>query len=325
MTTTDTHGSRHWHRLAFGALGVLALGATAGASRPSFQDLKMDGYPAPGAPPIVTVLSTGGAPRTALRYTPPNGYKDHMSMNLQMSMSMDMAGMALPAMDMPAMKFGADLNVTGVNASGDISYEMAFSGIDMQMPADANPAMAGALPGLDADYKTLKGSGTITNRGINRATNFDFSKISSPQLKQAFDSISNTLQNLSMPLPEEAVGIGARWEVRQAVTSGGLQSFTKTVYEVTARDGKIVTLKSTVEQTAPAQPVSNPAFPAGVQAQLQKMTGAGSGTITLHLDALVPTSEATLQSDTVMQINMGGDSQTISTGITIKVAVSPVK
>src|SRR5260221_13223226 len=98
------------------------LRAGTGPSHLQAQDLKMDGYPAPGAPAIVTVITPGAAPRIPLRYTVPNGYKDHMVMEMSMSLSMDMAGMALPAMQMPLMRIGADLDVTSVTASGDISY-----------------------------------------------------------------------------------------------------------------------------------------------------------------------------------------------------------
>jgi hypothetical protein len=137
----------------------------------------------------------------------------------------------------------------------------------------------------------------------------------------SFDSISSAMQNLSMPLPEEPVG---RWEVRQAMSSGGLQSFTKTAFEITALDGRTMTLKSTIDQTAPSQAVTNPAPPPGADMHLQKMTGTGNGTITLHVDGLVPTSDTTMQNNTMMPIRMGGYTQT-TTALTMKVGISPLK
>lgn len=304
----------------------LALGASAGASRPRGQDLKMEGYPAVGAPAIVTVLSPGAEPRTRLRYTVANGYKDHMSMTMLMSMSMEMAGMgAMPPMQLPAMKMGADLGVTSVAASGDITYDLAFTGFSVDNAPGVDPAMVAGMQGLDADIKGLKGSSTISDRGIVRSMNFDFSKVTNPTLKQTLDSVSGTLQSLSMPLPEEAVGVGARWEVRQGLASGGMQTFQKTVFELVALDGKAATLKMTTEATAPPQPFSSPALPPGADVHLQKFTSTGTGTMTVHLDALVPTSEGTMQQTMVMEINIGGAAQTMNSAMTMKISMSPVK
>lgn len=313
-------------------LWSLVLGASAGASRPQPQDQKMEGYPAGGAPAVVTLLSPGAEPRTRLRYTVANTYKGHMAINMALSMSMEMPGMAMPAMQMPLMKQSADVNVTNVTASGDISYNIAFTSFGVESAPGGDPAaaamsqnLAAVVKDLDADMKNLRGSGTISDRGITRSTNFDLSKVTNPQLKQMMDSVSNTVQSLSMPLPEEAVGVGARWEVRQSPAVGGVQMFQKTVLELVALDGKTATLKTTVEQTAPPQAMNNPAMPPGAEARIQKLTGTGSGTTTMHLDALVPTSEATVQTTTVLNISMAGDTQTMSTSTTVKISVSPVK
>jgi hypothetical protein len=307
-------------------LWSLVLGASAGASRPQPQDQKMEGYPAVGAPAAVTVLSPGAEPRTKLRYSVPNATKSHMSMNMLMSMSMEMAGMgAMPGMQMPLMKMGADLEVTNVAASGDITYNLAFTGFSVDSTPGVDPAVVAAMQGLDADIKALKGSSTISDRGIARSVNFDFSKVTNPALKQTMDSVSSTLQNMSMPLPEDAVGVGARWEVRQSLAAGGMQTFQKTVFELVGLSDKTATLKTTTEVTAPPQAISNPAMPPGADVRLQKLSGTGTGTMTVHLDGLVPTSEGTMLQNMVMEINMGGTAQTMSTAMTLKMSISPVK
>src|ERR1017187_7999177 len=168
-------------------LWFVVLGASVGASLPPSQDQKMDGYPAVGAPAVVTVLSPGTEPRTRLRYTVASTYKDHMSMTMQMSMAMDMAGMSMPTMQMPVMKMGADLNVTGVAASGDISYSLAFTGMSAESGPGVDPSLGAAFQGMDADFKTLTGTSTVSDRGIARSSNFDFSKLSNPQMKQMLD------------------------------------------------------------------------------------------------------------------------------------------
>jgi hypothetical protein len=305
-----------------------ALATVASAASPAPQTpaapVTMDGYPAAGAPAIVTVLTPGAAPRVPLRYTIANALKDHLAMNMDTSMQIDMAGMAMPQMQMPTMKVGADLSVTSVSATGDVTYDLAFTGLTVDT-STVDPQLAGMFQGMDADYKAIKGSATVTNRGVPVASKLDTGNVSNPQLKQMLDSLSTSLQNLSMPLPEEPVGVGAKWEVRAAISAGGLQSFQKTTYEIVSIDGKAVSLKTTTESTAPPQAMTNPALPPGTDVQLQKLTGNGTGTATLHLDSLVPTSNAAVQNSMVMAIAMNGNSQTMTTTVTLKIGVSPSK
>jgi hypothetical protein len=94
---------------------------------------------------------------------------------------------------------------------------------------------------------------------------------------------------------------------------------------VVSLSGKTVTLKTTIEQTAPPQAFVNPALPPGTDVRLQKFTGTGTGSITLRLDSLVPMSEATIQDDAVMQISMAGGTQTMTTATTLRIGISSVK
>lgn len=304
-----------------------ALATVAGAAPQAPQTppaaITMAGYPAPGAPAATTLLSAGAEPRMPLRYTVANALKDQFAMNMNMTMQADMGGMALPQMNMPAMKVGADLAVTDVAANGDITYSIAFTGLNVDT-SNVDPQLAAMFQGMDADYKAIKGTGTVTSRGVSVSSKLDTASVTNPQLKQMLDSLSNTLQNLSQPLPEEPVGVGAKWEVRSAVNAGGVQSFQKTSYEIVSITGKAVTLKTTTENTAPPQSVSNPAMQ-GVEMRLQKMNGSGTGNVTLHLDSLVPTSTTDVQNNMQMSLSMNGDQQTMTTTVSVKITVSSGK
>jgi hypothetical protein len=244
-----------------------------------------------------------------------------MDMTMNMSMAMNIGGMSMP-MNMPPMKMTADCAVTGVAPNGDITYDIAFTEFAMDPSADANPTIAAAMQGLQASITSIKGTATISNRGVTRSAKLD---VADAQLKQTIGQMTSQIENLSMPMPEEAVGVGARWEVRLAMVSGGPTMFQKTVYEVVSIDGSSVSLKVTTEQTAPAQPISNPAMPAGSEIYMDKMTGTGSGTATIKLDSLVPTSEVTVTSSMSMTVSMGGQSQAMTSDNTLKMTIGPRK
>ncbi len=239
--------------------------------------------------------------------------------------SMEMGGASMPEMQVPVMKIGLDLNVASVSPSGDISYAVAFSDMSVENAPGVNPAVLAAMQGLDSDIKTVTGTGTISDRGFVRSQAFDFSRLSNPVLKQTMDSLSAAMQNMSAPLPEEAVGVGARWEVRQSLAIGGLQTLQRVIFELVGLDAKTVTLKTRIETTAPPQVIRTPALPEWADVRLQQCTGSGTGKVTMRLDSLVPTSEATVQQDALMEISIGGTARTMRSATTMKVGISSVK
>ena len=299
---------------------VCALLASAGSSAQTPQ-LSMPGFPAPGAPPAITVASTGAAPKKALRYAVPNGQKATMDLNIKMGMSMNMAGMAMP-MDMPGMMMTAESVVTSVDPNGDITYSLAFTGLTFDAAADANPAIAAALQGAAANITSMKGTTTISSRGVTKSAKMD---VGDPTMQQMLGQMTSTIENLSNPFPEEAVGVGAKWEVRQAVTAGGQTTFTKTEYEVVALDANTVTLKTKSEQSAPPQTVSNAALPAGAEMMLEKLAGTGTGTARISLNSLVPTVEMNSAITSSMVMSMGGATQPVALDMTLKMTIAPGK
>jgi hypothetical protein len=129
---------------------------------------------------------------------------------------------------------------------------------------------------------------------------------------------------MSMPFPDEAVGDGGQWEVRQAIKSAGAQMFQKIQVEVVSVDAQGVTLKMNVEQTIPQQSMSNPALP-GATMNIEKGGGVSAGTTAMRFNALVPTSETTGTTAMAMAVDMGGQTQRISVETKLKVSIAPQK
>jgi len=286
---------------------------------------KPDGYPAAGQPTTITLISPGAEPRTALRYNVSGGYQGHMDMNMTMGMSINLPGLAEQSVEMPTMKLGADVGVTNVTPAGDVSFDFSYTGVHFDQTSGVDPGLTSVIQEMDAALKTVRGSGMMTSRGAARGFHLDLDKVANPQIGQMLGSLSNSLQSVVVPLPDEAVGVGARWESRQTYESNGLQMFQKTLWELVSFDGKIVRLKATLEQMAPPQPLSNPAMPAGAEMSLDKCTGGGTAAVAISLDGLVPTSEVNAQTNMTMSVSAGGSSQQLSFGIRIKMAIAPGK
>ena len=286
--------------------------------------VSLPGYPAPGSPPTVTLASPGAEPRVRLRYKPAMGYKETMTMAMTMGITMAMEGMSMPAMDLPVMKMTADVGVTGVAPNGDVTYGVAFTGMTAEALPGMDPTIAAMAQGTADSIKALKGSVTMSDRGIHKSSTMNVDQIADPLLKQMLSSMSSSLESMSMPLPEEAVGGGGKWEVRQAIKSAGAQMFQRISVEVVSVDAQAVTLKMNLEQTIPQQSLTNPALP-GSTMNVEKGAGLSAGTQTIRFSGLVPTSEVSGSTAMAMTIDMGGQTQKMSIETKLKVSIAPQK
>jgi hypothetical protein len=283
-----------------------------------------EGFPADGQPPIVRLLSPGAEPRTPLRYQLDAGQTGRMTMRMDMSIAMDMGGMAMPAMPSPTMVMESEIAVTEVAESGDVSFEITMTEAGVEETPGVDPGMASAMQGmLQGSLKGMRGSGTVSSRGISRAMTFDLGEAADPQMQQAFGSMSSSVEQMSTPLPEEPVGVGARWEVLQRMDHSGAVTFQTLLLEVTAIDGPRVTLAVKADQQAPRQSMSNPGLPPEAVMTLQRLSGSGTGTMTIDLTALVPTSEMSTKSNAVMDVSMAGTSQTMGVETTMTMTIAP--
>jgi hypothetical protein len=234
---------------------------------------------------------------------------------------MDMQGMSLPQIDLPTAHMKATLTTNDLTAAGDATVTTVLEGLTWDPGGD--PTIVGLLQS-GGDVKGMTSTVSMSRRGIMGKTELDLSKIANPQLAQILGSMSSALQSLSLALPEEAVGVGAKWEVRQAMSTG-MRMYQRTQAELTSLTDHDCTIKLTTSQTAPPQPVANPALPSGVQASLDKLDGSGSGTMTIRFDSLVPTSEITSRTATTMSVDAGTGAQQIGVTATLKLSIGPVK
>ena len=304
---------------------VLLLFSASDLTRAQSQAVSLPGYPTLGSPSTITVASPGAEPRTRLRYKVSAGQVFVMSMTTSLGLTMSLEGMSMPAMDMPTMKMTANLTVKDVAANGDITYDIAFTEMTAEALPGMDPSMVAMVQGAAGQITSLKGTMTITDRGVNKSGGLDLNKIPDPNLRQTLGSVSGSLESMSMPFPDEAVGMGAKWEVRQAINAAGAHTFQRVECEVTSISASAVSLRVKVEQTTPPQSISSPQLPAGASMEIEKMAGTGTGTSTINLGTLVPTSEIQSTNAASMIMSMGGQTQKMAVDTKVKVSIAPKK
>ena len=298
-------------RLDYLAQKIAALSTN--ASSAAQGNASAAGQPGEGSTTQVKLLEPGAEPRQVLRMHPKPG--DHQTLNLIMNVTMQVkAGeMEIPPMKIPTVNMALEATVKNVGDNGDITFDMVTGEATVADEAGAIPQLVDALKGVFANFKGISGTGRISNRGISKGVEMKEPPGADPQLSQLVDQVKESFSRFIAPLPEEAVGPGARWEAKLAIKERGMALDQTTVYEIVSLEGDRITTKNTVTQSAANQTIDNPAMP-GTKAELTRMSGQGKGQVTSDLTRLLPLEGNTeLHTDLAMKANVSGQKQGLST------------
>jgi len=170
-----------------------------------------------------------------------------------------------------------------------------------------------------ANNKGMTVTGVTTTRGISKTVDFKLPPGADPQARQTMDQMKTAMSQVS--LPEESVGVGSKWEVKRKINTQGMTVDQTEIYEITALEDEAVTLRTSITQTAANQKIESPAMP-GLKVDISKMETKGTGSTTVNLGKLMPTSGA-MEGHTEMSmgVNVGGQKQKMSTKMDITAKV----
>jgi hypothetical protein len=267
----------------------------------------------------VKLLEAGAEPRKVLRLHPSPGDKQTLHLTLKMAIETKMGEMQSQAMKLPAMTMTMDTTVKDVSDKGDITYELVMGETTLADDPGGNAQLAELMKTALGGIKGMSGTGTVSSRGLAKGMEFKVPTGVDAQTRQVMDQMRDSFSSIAAPLPEEAVGPGARWEAKIPIRSQGMTIDQTGTSELVSIEGDRLTTKSTFTQRASNQKVESPAMP-GLKVDLIKMNGTGTGESNYDLGKLLPIAGTTiLHSETDMAMNMGGQKQPISTKMDLNV------
>lgn len=276
--------------------------------------------PANSKPPQIELLNPGAEPRQQLRLKPAINVKETTVMTVKMEMGVATADRTLPATKVPTAMMTFETNVTKIDSNGDIYYEFAYTNADLA--GDTGNTPPAVLDAMRSALKTLvgvKGSFITDDRGFYKGGNFILPEGGDRNLKQMLLQMSRSLEQLSSPLPAEAVGKGAKWRVVSEPNFMGMNVKNIATYELVGWENNNVSLNINVEQQANPQNVTSPQLPAGATATLKSLASQGQGQVTMRLDRLIPfRSTTSISSNSEMSVKAAS----LPEEITIKTQMS---
>ena len=270
----------------------------------------------PAAKSNVKLLEAGAEPRKVLRYHVKPGDKQSAIMTWKLKMDMPMPaaapGGAAPAVpSIPEISIPVDYAVQSIAANGDVTYTATMGEATLAQDTNTPPEVLQQMQTAFAGIKGVSSTWVKTSRGATKRLAAKPTATTNPQVRQMLDQFSESADIMNVELPEEAVGVGAKWESKnttkvQTATVGQTGTF-----ELASMDGDKLGTKFDV--TFDATNTGGKAAAAGAQ-----FNGTASGTVNVDLTKLVGSSaklnmhmEAPMGQGQAMKmdINMGIDSQ----------------
>jgi hypothetical protein len=281
--------------------------------------------PAPAPPPPdftdpkVTLVASGKDPKAELRYAPKVGQTSTLSMAMDLGMNMKMGEKAAPQIALPKMVIEMAIHVTSVAPDGKISYEFHGTNAKAIAAPGVKPEVLAKIQTEFAKLSRLKGSAVVDSRGYSRDLQMEIPPDLDPSMQQMMDSFRTSMRSISNPLPDEPVGIGAKWDAVQNIPIRGMVMKQITHSTLNTRNGSKYTLGVELEQSADPQILHLPNLPEGSQAKLVSVNGKGKGDLKGDLARVAPlASTIALESRTEIELSQGGQSLPLLTLMTMK-------
>lgn len=262
--------------------------------------------------PNIKLVSAGAEPRAVLRLKPEVGAVQKAKVVIKMKMGIAAPNMPEQMMAMPAMNLTATITTKTVNADGEATFNVVIDDATVSKDAGVLKEVAESLEQQFAAVKGMTMAGVVEPNFYTRKIDAKIPAGASAETKESMQSMGKAFANQEFILPDEAIGVGAKWEVKQKKKDEGMTIDEVIEHELVSIDGDLLVVKSTVSSSAANQKISNPMMP-GSKVDLTKLTGSSKETATYSLSKLVPVkAEADEKTETIMSLNAGGKKQAMT-------------
>ncbi len=254
-----------------------------------------------GEPRRVTLVTAGAEPRERLSYRVAPGDKQTVTLALDLAMAMNPTGAQPKLTKMPRTETTLEIVAEAPDADGAWPVEATVVDVVLTSSDPAQSKSIGAARDLVGKIRGAKLKTKVSPRGGHGAFTVEGAE-KRAELAQTFVQLQQSIENFITPLPDAAVGVGARWAIveRLSSTTDILQ-----VRQVTLkrRDGKSVELDVAIEQLAANDQLASAG---GQSAKVTSLESSGKASFVLDLERVAPEAGAS-DVTTVMFLQSGRD------------------
>ena len=287
------------------ALPAAAVSASAGSSEP----------------PTVKVVDAGAEPREALRFALTPGVAQNSS--LTFTTTVKQSGAVNQTVGPLRIRFGVAITVGDKDADGNVRLAISYPSFELLKGSDVGSASQRD----DVQRKLESFNGTtgelmMTPTGAVVSSAFELPETADPSANDLIDQLSEQANQLAIPLPDEPIGIGARWQATTQLELNGIRLEQTYTYTLRKRDGDRLDVDVRYVQRAPRQEADLPNVPAGTTVRVTLFKIAGKGTQTFFLSQPLPAEGRIKASGSQkLEFDRGGNTEKLSQDLSVALSV----
>jgi hypothetical protein len=247
------------------------------------------------------LLDAGQPPRRKLRYAWRLDQKEQLAMDLRTAASTEVGG-ATKEVPLPSVHVTIATDPQSITPDGDLRYVWQVTSATVEAGGDTPSGVAEGMRAEVAEIARLSGSALVTCRGLAKEVTVDpRAAVESTGTGQMAEQVRQTLRDVAAPLPEEEVGIGARWRKLSQLSERDTRITQTESFRLVGLQGDRGTLDDALAQTAPPQALRAPGMPPGAHARMESMLASGEAKVRFDLSRLVP--QTTFDGTTTMVLS----------------------
>jgi hypothetical protein len=272
--------------------------------------------PTQGSSPEIRLLNAGRGPREQLRLAPTVGASEHAVMTLRMRF--EQSGISQASISLPIRATVVEtLQVS--TPTGDLHTTYSYPSFEVLEGKDLTDAQREAVQQALTGFNGLSGELTVTTRNEYVDGSLDLPPDLDPRISQFLGQLRDQARELTVPLPAEAVGQGARWRATTQLTLNGIQVRDVFEYQLKRRAGTTLDLDVRGRETASRQTVDTPQ---GATLRVKDFKTTFRGTTTLDLTRLAPIRAGGRgRGSQTFEVRVGGESgelrQTLAADVSV--------
>jgi hypothetical protein len=235
------------------------------------------------------LLDPGQPPRRALRYAWHLDQREQLSMDMRTAASTGADGTSrrdgnTGEVSLPSVHVVIAIDPQSVDDDGDMRYlwrvTSATVGSDEGTPSQVTEGMRAEVTAIG----DLSGNAVVTERGLAKEV------VAAPggATGQMADQVRQTLRDVAAPLPEEEVGIGARWRKVSRLDERDARVAQTETFRLVDLEGDRGTLDDALAQTAPPQTLRATGQAPPAHTHMESMLASGEARVRFDLSRLVP-------------------------------------
>lgn len=260
-----------------------------------------DPGPPQRVPPTVRVLDAGMTPRVPLRYRVAPGKTEVLYVELARAQAMQ-AGQQSAQSGLPPVQLEVKMGPAEPTPQGFIRHQVQITQVRIsQMAEKMSPAQREQMEKTLAPLLQVQGWSEMDVQGQVRRGEFRGMEDVPPRLRTMLGNIRSAL--LTVPFPDEPLGVRARWEVERKVQFSGVWVDQVVTYHIEKMENHQLQLQITARQTAQPQAIGN--------GRLEAYQASIMGSAVVRLEHFTPFSEA--ESTSQMRINTQGQLMRVET------------